>query len=196
MMNNEDLEQKMAFVVNQQAQFAVDIEKLHEAQHLTEQKLSEANEMVTRLAYVTNVGFKDVNAKINALVDSQIRTDDIVKNLAESQKRTDENLNAKFYELAESQKRTDENLNAKFYELAESQKRTDEKLNAKFYELAESQKRTELTLNAKFSELAEFQKRTDRSINELTESQKKTDEEFRKLITRLDRRSKNGGNTS
>src|SRR5918999_3246194 len=122
MMNNEDLEQKMTFIVNQQAKFSVDIEKLYEAQRLTEQKLSEANEMVTRLAYVTNVGFKDVNAKINALVDSQIRTDDIVKGLAESQKKTEATLNARFSELAEFQKKTERGIN----ELTDSQKKTDE----------------------------------------------------------------------
>ena len=84
-MSNEEFERKMAFIVNQQAKFEVDIEKLYEAQMLTEQKLQEANDMVTRLAYVTNEGFKDVNAKINALVNSQIA-------LQDSQKQTDEQL--------------------------------------------------------------------------------------------------------
>jgi hypothetical protein len=36
---------------------------------------------VARLASVTLEGFKDVNAKINALVDSQIRTDANLRNL-------------------------------------------------------------------------------------------------------------------
>jgi hypothetical protein len=85
MMNNEEFERKMAFIVNQQAKFEVDIEKLYEAQMLTEQKLQEANAVVTRLAHVTNEGFKDVNAKINALVNSQIA-------LQDSQKQTDEQL--------------------------------------------------------------------------------------------------------
>jgi hypothetical protein len=85
MMNNDDFERKMAFIVNQQAKFAVDLDTLSEAQKLTEQKLQEATDVVTRLAYVTNEGFKDVNAKINALVDSQIE-------LRESQKKTDQQL--------------------------------------------------------------------------------------------------------
>ena len=104
MTNNEDLERKMAFIVNQQAQFAVDIDKLREAQDKTEESIdrlvaaqakteetltylgaaqSKTEEVVTRLAYVTNEGFKDVNAKIDALVNSQIE-------LQESQKLTDE----------------------------------------------------------------------------------------------------------
>jgi ABC-type transporter Mla subunit MlaD len=85
MMSNEELEKRMAFIVEQQAQFASDIVQLREVQGQTEQ-------VVARLANVTLEGFKDVNAKINALVDAQIR-------LNESQAHTDKNLS-----------RTDENL--------------------------------------------------------------------------------------
>ena len=85
MMSNEDLERRMAFIVEQQAQFATDIQQLREVQGRTEQ-------IVARLANVALEGFKDVNAKINALVDPQIK-------LNESQAHTDENLS-----------RTDENL--------------------------------------------------------------------------------------
>jgi len=84
-MSNEELERRMAFIVEQQAQFASDIQQLREVQGQTEQ-------IVARLANVTLEGFKDVNAKINALVDAQIR-------LNESQARTDQNLS-----------RTDESL--------------------------------------------------------------------------------------
>jgi hypothetical protein len=78
MMSNDDLERKMTFIVEQQAQFASDIQQLREVQAQTEQ-------LVGRLASVTLEGFKDVNTKINALVDSQIRTDENVS-------RTDESL--------------------------------------------------------------------------------------------------------
>jgi ABC-type transporter Mla subunit MlaD len=78
MMSNDDLERKMTFIVEQQAQFASDIQQLREVQAQTEQ-------LVGRLASVTLEGFKDVNVKINALVDSQIRTDENVS-------RTDESL--------------------------------------------------------------------------------------------------------
>jgi hypothetical protein len=77
-MSNEEFERKMAFIVEQQAQFAFDIQQLREVQAQTEQ-------LVARLAAGTLEAFKDVNAKINALVDSQIR-------LNESQSRTDESL--------------------------------------------------------------------------------------------------------
>jgi succinyl-CoA synthetase alpha subunit len=99
MMNNEEMERKMNFIVEQQAQFASDIQQLQESQARTDQVVShtadavaqsaktvaQMGDVVTRLANVTHVGFTEVNAKINALVDAQIRTEE---NLA----RTDENL--------------------------------------------------------------------------------------------------------
>ena len=84
-MNNEEFERKMSFIVDQQAQFAADIQQMRELQAQTEN-------VVGRLAHATLEGFKDVNAKIDALVDAQIR-------LNKSQAHTDENL-----------ARTDENL--------------------------------------------------------------------------------------
>ena len=78
MMNNEEFEKRKEFILEQQAQFSADIQQLRKAQ-------SQTDSVVARLANVTLEGFNDVNAKINALVDSQI-------NLAEAQSRTDENL--------------------------------------------------------------------------------------------------------
>ena len=80
-MNNEEFERKMAFIIEQQAQFASDIQRLQESQTRTDQVVAQMGEIVTRLANVTLEGFNDVNAKINALVDSQIRTDENVRNL-------------------------------------------------------------------------------------------------------------------
>ena len=81
MMNNEEFEKRMAFIVEQQAQFASDIQRLQESQARTDQVVAQTGEIVARLANVTHVGFNEVNAKINALVDSQIRTDENVRNL-------------------------------------------------------------------------------------------------------------------
>src|ERR1700674_877348 len=130
-MSNEEFERTMAFIVQQQAQFSVDIQLLGEAQKetaqnlaqtaqksaqteqnlarteqnlaQTEQIVAQTGEIVARLANVTLAGFKDVNAKIDALVDSQIRSDE---KFDASQTRTDEKFNA----LADSQIRTDEKL--------------------------------------------------------------------------------------
>src|SRR5919199_644142 len=84
-MTNEEFEKKMEFIVEQQAQFATDIQQLREAQAQLQAAQAQTEQVVARLANVTLEGFKDVNTKIDALVDSQIR-------LTEAQSRTDENL--------------------------------------------------------------------------------------------------------
>lgn len=73
-MSNEEVERRIAFIIEQQAQFASDIQQLRQVQVQTEH-------VVARLASVTLEGFKDVNEKINALVDSQMRTDENLRNL-------------------------------------------------------------------------------------------------------------------
>jgi hypothetical protein len=78
MMNNEEFERKMSFIVEQQAQFAVDIQQMREI-------LAQTENVVGRLARATLEGFGDVNAKIDSLVDSQNR-------LTEAQTLTDGNL--------------------------------------------------------------------------------------------------------
>jgi hypothetical protein len=90
-MSNEQYEKRMEFIVEQQAQFSIDIQQLresqaelHAAQVKTEQVVVQTGEIVARLANVTLEGFKDVNAKIDALVDSQIRTDETVNALTDN----------------------------------------------------------------------------------------------------------------
>ena len=73
-MNNEEFEKKMAFIVEQQAQFGSDIQQLQETQAQTEK-------VVARLANATLAGFNNVDVKIDALVDSQMRTDETLRNL-------------------------------------------------------------------------------------------------------------------
>jgi len=85
MMNNEEFERKMAFIVEQQAQFASDIQQMREVQGQLQVTQAQTENVVARLAYATLEGFKDVNVKIDSLVGSQIR-------LTESQSHTDENL--------------------------------------------------------------------------------------------------------
>src|SRR5262245_48799601 len=120
-MNNQEIERKMNFIVEQQAQFASDIQQLQESQARTEQVVAQTVaavaqsaetvaqsaetvaqsaetvdqvvEVVTRLASVTHAGFTEVNAKINALVDAQIRTEENLTRTGANLARTDQNLN-------------------------------------------------------------------------------------------------------
>lgn len=75
----------MEFIAAQQAQFASDIQQLRESQ-------AQTDSVVARLAHVTLEGFTDINAKINALVDAQIRLSDSQAKTDESLKMTDEKL--------------------------------------------------------------------------------------------------------
>jgi predicted extracellular nuclease len=84
-MNNEEFERRMAFIVEQQAQFAADILQLREVQGQLQETQVQTENVVGRLAHATLEGFRDVNSKIDSLVDSQIR-------LTEAQTHTDENL--------------------------------------------------------------------------------------------------------
>lgn len=102
-------------------------------------------------------------------MDNSVKKEDfnelkeIVAELAEAQKRTEERVN----ELAEAQKKTEERLN----ELAEAQKKTEERLN----ELAEAQKKTEERLDS-----------LTKRVEELAEAQKRTEEALLKLANRVD----------
>ena len=98
-MNNEEFDRKMAFIVEQQAQFASDIQQLQESQSRTDQVVAQTaevvgqmGEIVTRLANVTHAGFTEVNAKINALVDVQIRTEENLIRTDKNVASTDESL--------------------------------------------------------------------------------------------------------
>jgi DNA repair exonuclease SbcCD ATPase subunit len=129
---------------------------------------------------VTKDDFQRLTEKVEKLAD-------IVAELAEAQKRTDQRL----AELAEAQKRTEQ----KVAELAEAQKRTDQRLA----ELAEAQKRTDQRL----AELAEAQKRTEeelkalsKTVAELAEAQRRTEEEVRTLAQELKRTRQDLGGLS
>lgn len=108
-MNNEDFERKVEFILNQQAQFAADMQRLEESQAQAGAEMAQLTQNVAQLTdnvaqltdnlgnltdnlgnlvtltldgfKVTVGGFTDVNAKIDALVDSQILTDEKLRNL-------------------------------------------------------------------------------------------------------------------
>ena len=76
-MSNEEFEKKAEFIIEQQAQFAA--------------KIGQLEDIVVRLAQGTLDRFEatdrridDVDERISALVDSQIQTEEIVKETAEN----------------------------------------------------------------------------------------------------------------
>jgi hypothetical protein len=109
---------------------------------------------------------------------------EIVRELAEAQKRTEERVE----ELAQAQSRTEQRLDSlaqKVEELAEAQKRTEERLE----ELAQAQKKTEQRLDSlaqKVEELAEAQKRTEQRVEELAQAQSRTEQRLDSLAQKVE----------
>ena len=102
MMSNEEFDRRMEFFLNQQAQFDADIQQMKDLQQRTGERLDQTAEKLDRtadglaeLTTLTREGFaltlknfaaiaensKNTDVKINALVDSQMRTEDKLKNI-------------------------------------------------------------------------------------------------------------------
>jgi hypothetical protein len=83
---NDNFERKMAFIADQQAQFAIGMQELRELHAEAEKARAHSESIVARLAYATLEGFKDVNAKIDGLVNSHIRMEDSHRGIEEALK--------------------------------------------------------------------------------------------------------------
>ena len=105
-MGNENIEKLMEFMLEQQGRFASKIGQLEDI-------LGQLEDIVVRLAKGTLDRVDDIDERISALVDSQIRTEGRVDNiderisaLVDSQIRTEESVR----KTEENVKKTDENL--------------------------------------------------------------------------------------
>ncbi len=107
-MNNMNIEETMRFILEQQAQLVVNQQK-------SDERVNKVESVVLRLANATENRTSGLEQSCKALVDAQIRTEDGLQRLAQSQR-----------ELAESQRKLTESQR----ELAESQKHTDDRLSA------------------------------------------------------------------
>ncbi len=85
-MNNEERQRQMDFIVEQQAQFAVDILRLKETQEAEARLWREKYENLTD-AMTTVVGI------VGKLVEAQQRTDEQLSDLTTKQGETDDRLN-------------------------------------------------------------------------------------------------------
>ena len=80
-MTNEEMQRTMEFIVNQQAQITANIQKLQESQAKGEDRVTQIENLLARFAAATVKRFEYTDAKINALIEAQMRTDEAVRNL-------------------------------------------------------------------------------------------------------------------
>lgn len=98
---NKDMQAKMEFIVNQQAQFTANIQ-------VHDERLNRLENIVTRLAEITISNGENINSQFAMLTDAHIRLEEAQRRTEEAQRRTEE----AFARLAESQAHTDRRLDA------------------------------------------------------------------------------------
>ena len=121
-MTFEEMERVMQFILEQQAQFSVNMHKLGERMTLHGERMAESGERLSRIEEIQEKTARQIQHLGNALValtDAHERTRE---ELAESQAQTQESIR----KLNDSQARTQESLR----ELAESQRHSDRRLDA------------------------------------------------------------------
>jgi hypothetical protein len=80
MADEDKIQRQMEFIIEQRAQFASDIGRLQD--------------VVERLANASLNRIENLEDKVSALADAQIKTEENISALVGSQARTDERLNA------------------------------------------------------------------------------------------------------
>ena len=120
-MSNEEMDKRMEFVIEQQAQFAGDLKAMREIQAEDGNLLKEQYGKLSE-AVITVVGL------VGKITQAQLRADDRSNVLMQAQARTDDRINA----LAQTQTRTDERINQiadSLNLLTQAEARTEERLN-------------------------------------------------------------------
>lgn len=87
-MTDEEMRKTMELVVTQQAQFAVNMDLLREAQQRTEARVAEVATAQAQMARMQT----HMNEVVAELAEAQQRTDESLAQLIESQARTDRKL--------------------------------------------------------------------------------------------------------
>lgn len=102
-MSNEEMQKTMRFILEQQAQFTVDIQQLRESLAKTDGNVNQLTQVIALLAAETKAGFQELRGSISALVDAQIRTEESVKGL-------NDHLTTKIDTLVDAQIQNEENI--------------------------------------------------------------------------------------
>ena len=106
-MSNDELDRKMEFIIEQQAQFSADIEVMREVHAADTKLLKEESKLAKEQIHSLNEAVHSLNAGVHSLNAAVTAVVGMVGQLSEAQERT----NATMSELATAQVRTDERLN-------------------------------------------------------------------------------------
>lgn len=87
---NEEMEKTMQFILQQQAQFTANLQRVEEEREKDSARIKHLEESFALLVELTRTH----NERINDLTEAQIRTDEQIKATHEQTKETDERLNA------------------------------------------------------------------------------------------------------
>ena len=91
-MSNEDLEKKIEFIVEHQAQFAAQIGQLQERMEQLEGIVARFAQATVDRFQLTDKKIDELEERISVLVDAQIHMEENVKQTSENVKQTDESL--------------------------------------------------------------------------------------------------------
>jgi SMC interacting uncharacterized protein involved in chromosome segregation len=80
-MTNEEFERRKEFIIEQRAQFAAGMQQLREAQAQTERVVTQTEEIVARCEREMREGSNEWRAKIDALNNSQMQTEEALRKL-------------------------------------------------------------------------------------------------------------------
>ncbi len=89
-MTEDEMQRKMEFIVEQQAQFSVDIQLLKEAHKQAEARMEQIESVMLRLANAQ----VNTNEQVSKLVETQIHAGQQMAELREAQAHTDQRLSA------------------------------------------------------------------------------------------------------
>jgi septal ring factor EnvC (AmiA/AmiB activator) len=95
-MNNDEMHSTMQFILEQQAQFAVNIQKLQEGQLRAEERFAKLEDSLAKLEGSLERMVNLIEAIAHAQAQTEVnlaRTDERLNNLVSAQARTDERLN-------------------------------------------------------------------------------------------------------
>lgn len=92
-MTEEEWQRKMEFIVEQQSHFSANIERLGEAQVQAEKRMTKIEDVVLRLANLSENRFAILTERMTELASAQANADARIAELAEKGAETDSRLN-------------------------------------------------------------------------------------------------------